>query len=140
MSCFIPDGATAKSSWRAHIVSVAAGDELLEVPDLDDLGLVCNLPEFIDTVVDSDCEEELGVEVDDFVNEEDLVMYLELVLNLHILCQVKILDLGVVRERLDAEEEEEHVEVYHPEDFDVRRSVQLSLKLIGVGDSVIVAA
>ena len=82
-----------------------------------------DLPELVEVVVDTNGEEELGIEVDDLIDVKGLVVYLELVLDLHIFGQVKILDPLLIGERLNAKEQEEHVEVDHSEDLDVLRPV-----------------
>ena len=75
LACLVPYCATTESTLLARIVPVAAGDQLLEVPDLDHLGFILNLPEFIEIIVDTNREEEFRIKIDDFVDVKGLIMY-----------------------------------------------------------------
>ena len=64
----------------------------------------------------------------------------KLLLNFHIFSQVKILDLRLIAEGLDAQEEKEHIKVDHPQNVDISCSTQLALKLLWIVDLLVVAS
>lgn len=94
-------------------------DELGEVPNFNDVGLVLELAVFVEAAVDAEGVEQLHAVVDDLVDIECLVMDHPLLGDLHALGQVQILPAVVLAVRLAAQEHEEHVHVDHAHDVDV---------------------
>ena len=66
-------------------------------------------------------------------------MYHEFLLYLHIFGQVKIFDLRIVVERLDAQKEEEHIKIYHSEDVNIRCFIEPAFELRLICDLLVIA-
>ena len=96
----IPDSASTKPTWLSSIVSITTRNKLLEVPNFDDLSFFYDRPLLVKLVINSWSEKELSVEVNNFIDVVSLVMDHKLFLNLHIFCQVKILDLWLIAKGL----------------------------------------